>query len=129
VGYSFFAEYGISSKDIIIFAILSALGFAFIENIVYTFRAGSLSVALSRNLTTVVMHTLFTGMIAYLISCTSKKNRLRYAGAFIIGMCMHRAYDGLLGLDNGRITAAIILIGYFGVSFLLYKSDRLYLPK
>ena len=44
-----------------LFVILSAIGFALIENIVYLISDPSIGLAIGRNLTTVIMHIVFTG--------------------------------------------------------------------
>ena len=129
VGQSFFAQFRVSANDLILFAILSALGFALIENIVYLFQNPSIWLAISRNLTTVIMHIIFTGLIAYIITTRGKKNMWRYIIAFLIGIGVHRAYNNLISYQSPLITAAIIIAWYFIFSYFLYKSDRIYLPK
>lgn len=129
VGQSFFAQYNISKKDLLLFAILSAIGFALIENIIYVFYNPTVGLAISRSLTTVVMHILFTGTMAYIIAARSGKNRWRYILAFLIGMALHRGYNTVINYQTPRMTAIIIILGYFIVSYFLYKSDRLYLGK
>ncbi len=129
VGQSFFAQYKLSPKDLLLFAILSAVWFALIENIVYLFRDPSIGLAISRNLTTVIMHVIFTGTIAYLIMKRGEKSAIRYFLAFLIWMGLHRAYNAFISYQNPIITAVLIVIGYFVLSYFLYKSDRLYLKK
>ena len=129
VGQSFFAQYKISKKDLLLFVILSAIGFALIENIVYLISDPSIGLAIGRNLTTVIMHIVFTGSMAYIITTRSGDNRWRYIIAFLIGMALHRWYNSFMSYNNPWITTAIIIGGYFIVSYFLYKSDRLYLTK
>lgn len=129
VSQSFFAQYRISKKDLIVFAILSAIWFALIENIIYLFRDPSIGLAISRNLTTVIMHVLFTGTIAFIISKQSGNNRWRYILAFLLGMALHRGYNTFISYNNPLITICVIIVWYFAVSYFLYKSDRLYLSK
>lgn len=129
VGQSFFSQYGISKKDLLLFSILSAVGFALIENIVYLFQNPSIGLAVSRNLTTVIMHVIFTGVIAYIIMTRGEKRRWRYVIAFLVGMALHRCYNTFISYNNPIITAIMIIVWYFVISYFLYKSDRLYLAK
>ncbi len=125
VWQSFFSQYKISKKDLLLFAILSAIGFSLIENVIYLFTNPNIGLAVSRSLTTVMMHIIFTGSIAYLIS--TRQHKWRYVVAFLLGMALHRSYNTFVNYNNSWFTALLILWGYFVVSYFLYKSDRLYL--
>lgn len=60
VSQGFFAQFKISKKDLLLFAVLSAIGFALIENFIYLFNHPNIGLAVGRNLTTVIMHIIFT---------------------------------------------------------------------
>ena len=82
--------------DYIMYASLSALGFAFIENFRY-FDDGSINIIHSRALTASVVHMVFSSVIAYgliLAKFKYKKNRtLFFVGFFFIAAFMHGFYD------------------------------------
>lgn len=70
IGYHFSEHFEISANDIILFSILSGIGFCFVENIVYAFTQsqsliGSIGIVLQRGLINFLMHALFTGIIGY----------------------------------------------------------------
>jgi RsiW-degrading membrane proteinase PrsW (M82 family) len=82
--------------DYIMYASLSALGFAFVENFGY-FEDGSINIIHSRALTASVAHMIFTSVIAYgliLAKYKYKKNTfLFFIGFFFIAAFMHGFYD------------------------------------
>ncbi len=129
VGQTFFSQYQISPKDLILFTILSAIGFSIIENIVYLINNPSIGLAISRSISTIIMHVIFTWVIAYIITTRGQKNLWRYIIAFLSGMALHRGYNTLISHNNPLITIIMVILWYFVVSYFLYKSDRLYLVK
>ncbi len=82
--------------DCIMYASLSALGFAFVENFMY-FRDGSLNIIHSRALSASIVHMIFSSIIAYgliLAKFKYRKNSLLFFIAFFfIAAFAHGFYD------------------------------------
>jgi len=82
--------------DYIKYASLSALGFSFIENIMY-FNESSLHVIHGRALTSVVLHMFLSSIIAYGIILNKYKNHrnpyLNFIVFFVLASVLHGFYD------------------------------------
>ncbi|MDQ3109100.1 MAG: PrsW family intramembrane metalloprotease [Bacteroidota bacterium] len=82
--------------DYIMYASLSALGFAFVENFMY-FRDGSLNIMHTRALTASIAHMIFSSIIAYgliLAKFKYKKNSVTFFVLFfLIAAFAHGFYD------------------------------------
>jgi protease PrsW len=82
--------------DYILYASVSALGFAFVENLLY-FDESSLHIIHGRALTAVVSHMFFSSIIAYgLILNRFKKKRNKYINLllfFLLAALAHGFYD------------------------------------
>ncbi|CAN5892914.1 hypothetical protein BH11BAC7_BH11BAC7_21920 [soil metagenome] len=82
--------------DYMMYASLSALGFAFVENLMY-FRDGSINIIHTRALTASISHMIDSSIIAYglvLAKFRHKKNTaLFFFGFFLIAAFAHGFYD------------------------------------
>lgn len=137
-----FRSYSFTKSDLILFALLVSLWFAFLENIIYminyTQDISSIwsqltwwtKVLISRWLVWFLVHMLFTWVIAYfsLYSIQAKKS-YRLLGALIVGIGLHMSYNVLLYYNITVIIGLYLLLWYFGLSWLFYKSDGIYLQK
>ncbi len=137
---NFFERWKIMHSDIITFCIVSALGFAFVENMVYMLSGISGSTAfgsalviwwwilISRGIIWFLVHTLFTGNIWLFSSIGIKKNYNFFWAIiwFFLWMSLHYIYN--LTITQFKISIIFfIVIWYFWISYLFFKSDRLYL--
>lgn len=117
---------GLYKSDVIVMSILAGLGFALFENIVYFLASGSRGEFLTRSITTSLLHAIFTGCIWYVLWRQSKPSFTGYILAYIAWIGLHSIYNILLGYSP-VVGWIIFLIGwYFLLSYLLYKSDRIY---
>lgn len=136
----FFEKYKISSNDILVFTILSALWFAFIENIVYMIWGtsenniissiiGWWSILITRWIIWFLVHIIFTGNIWLLaLYWIIKNNIAKMVSAWIIiWIWLHYLYDVLLQKQISIIIIFFFIFWYFWVSYLFYISDRIYL--
>lgn len=117
--------------------ILAGIWFALIENILYiwyTFWTTSsfLLINTIRASTNSILHALFTWLIGFgiyqgIVYKQWSKKLLFGVGYILLGIWLHLLYNR--SLINSSIVVAIIipLIWYFWLSYLLYRSDSLYL--
>lgn len=117
------------SSDIILYSILSWLGFAIFENIVYFIQQDSLGIFFVRTITTSLLHGIFTWLIWYVLMRFSKVSYIGYVVAYICGITLHAIYN--IWLNSLPLATWIIFTiwWYFLLSYLLFRSDRLYLQK
>ncbi len=110
--------------DYIMYASLSALGFAFVENFRY-FQDGSLNIMHSRALTASISHMIDSSIVAYgliLAKFKYKKHPLLFfAGFFLIAVFSHGFYDFWL-LNDTANDYYIITFLYLLTSILVYAS-------
>lgn len=139
---SFYEKYKITDSDIIIFSILSALWFAFIENFVYVFTALNnynwilqgifwwISILISRWLIWFIVHTIFTWNIWLLNLKWLKSNFIIWASiGIVLGVGLHYTYNLLLHNWYKSAILWALFIGYFWISFLFYNSDRIFVKE
>lgn len=113
-------------SDIIIFSILAWLGFALFENIIYFIAAWSVWQFIARSLTISLLHWIFTWTIWYILWRFAKTSFVSYVVAYILWILLHSFYN--ISLTYSPVIWWIIFTiwWYFLLSYLLYKSDRLY---
>lgn len=132
------SEFGNSHElpsDHISTAILSWVAFAIVENIVYLSYLHPndlLQVSIIRIMTNSILHWLFTWSIGYgiylLIIQKEIYRKIAYGLSFIsIGISSHLLYNWSLQQSYIVFAFIFIILWYLWLSFLLYKSDRLYL--
>ncbi len=123
------------SSDIIFFWLISALGFACIENIVYLRNLGHgstislISLVIKRMLTSRVMHMSYTGMIAIGITYLTASTKKYLAGISLIwaGILLHTLFNSFLSSAHIGLTILIIIFWYLFMSRLIYRSERVYI--
>lgn len=122
------------SSDILLFSIISAVWFGFIENLIYLARNISsdknvLVIWITRFLMIYIMHILFTGIIWYGSYIDAKKQGGFYVMS-ILGMVLwatiHGVYNYFLWDSNMFIVLSLLWLWYFCIIYLFYKSDRLF---
>ena len=99
------------SVDYFVYASLSALGFAFLENLMY-FNGGGLSSIVGRGLTAVLMHMALTSLAIYgLFYARYRKRRMAplwFAASFAAACAVHGLYDFWL-VEQGWVGDLAIL--------------------
>ena len=129
-------KYQIVRSDIILIWLIVTLGFAFSENIIYLWRYGagtigvSIGIVLKRSITSRVMHIMYTGVISLGILTMTEKTygRVWMIGALLLSLTLHGAYNFVLEGQHILVTILLLLGGYFFLSRLVYRSERVYLP-
>jgi len=131
LGAGAFRVYGITWSDLILFAMMSGLGFACIENIAYLYGSSSHTVAINttmRWLIGPIVHMIFSGWLAY--GYRFLRNRGRWIRGLLISsiaaILVHTWYNAVSSLGSWRIVMWVIFGGYACISRLLYQCDRLY---
>ncbi len=137
LGLNFYEKRKISNNDIIIFSIISAIGFAFVENIVYLLPITQKTITASiiwwtwilvtRGIVWFIVHILFTWNI-WLFSLkklNSKKNIFLLLG-ILIWVWLHYCYNVFLHLNFQFVIIFAVLIWYFWISYIFYQSNSIY---
>ena len=110
--------------DYIIYASASALGFAFIENLLY-FNDGGLSTIHGRALSAVITHMFNSSVIAYgLVICRFRFSGDKYAylfWAYLIAAASHGFYDYWL-VSEFVLQYKIVTIVYMIFTFVVYNK-------
>lgn len=142
-GMTLFEKRRFSTSDLLLFAFLTSLGFAFFENILYVIEVVDTQSSLIKQLTSgtwllivrggiwFIVHLLFTGTIAY---CTTyllrqQKSLLYLFPAFLLGLLLHLSYNLLLHWNITAVVIIYVIGGYGLLSWLFYRADSLYIEK
>jgi RsiW-degrading membrane proteinase PrsW (M82 family) len=128
-------RFSLISSDIIFFGLLSALGFAFVENMVYlrqvetTSVGGVVGLVVKRTLTSRVMHMCYTGLLAIGITLLTwfPKKQLQWGSLIIGGILLHTLFNTFISTAQMGITLLIIIFWYLFMSRLVYRSERVYI--
>ena len=110
--------------DVMLYMVISALGFAFLENILLFFAAdhpytigAAISFTLLRFVGAVFLHTLTSGALGFFIAlsiCSAKNKKWLYSLGFLIAIVLHGFYNiaivELTGFWQYSIPAIIIII-------------------
>lgn len=125
-------------NDILPYSLLSAYGFAWLENIVYLvshlnawiFSDTFLSLLIWRGIFGFLLHGIFSGSIAYLLQkyLHTSTRKAVWAG-FLLWIGLHVLYNALLSYNISRGIVFYLLLTYAGTTYFLYNSHRLYAPK
>jgi len=134
-----FTRFWLIRSDLILFSILMAIWFAFIENLVYLIWSISwnqliisvflwwLWILITRWVVGFLAHIMFTWNIGFLTyRWLEKKNILLVIIAILIWVLGHYLYDLLLTYGYKIVIIMLLILGYVWISYLFYKSDRLY---
>lgn len=126
--------------DLIFFAIVAWLWFSVIENIFYLivrymWGGGTMMLSVWRSIFSTLLHVVATGLIAFFFVQRWDKNKLNKTNIFKIsiwilsGFALHGLYNLSLFYESKIITILILVICYFILTFLLFKSDLVYKKK
>ena len=126
VGYN--NKYFDEAYDIIVYASFVALGFAFVENLMYVFSYG-ISAAILRALISVPGHLSFGIMMGYYmllakLSKTKKNYRKYMFCSFFFPLLIHGSYDFLLLLKNTYILVILLTLLFLFYIFSYFKIKR-----
>lgn len=115
------------SSDVILMSILAWFGFALFENIVYFVQWWTIGGFFLRSLTTSLLHAIFTGVIGFVLWKSTKLSIFSYIIAYFAGICLHIFYNYTMSVTPVLWWIVFIIGGYFLLTYLLYKTDRVYL--
>ena len=119
--------------DLILFAIIAALGFSVIENIFYLIVLNVLwewnvFTSIWRSIFTTLLHIVTTWLIAFFI--TKKENNIKYWIKCLIWIicwfALHGCYNLCLAYWYNFFTILILIVCYFILTYLLFNSDSIY---
>lgn len=112
--------------DYILYASISALGFAFVENLIY-FEKDSLQIIHGRALTAVILHMFLSSIIAYGIMLNKYKRRknpfVNFVIFFLIAAIAHGFYDFWLINETASQFSMISMI-FLVFSFTLWNTFK-----
>lgn len=121
-------------SDHIATAILAGIGFAVIENLIYiyyVFDNNLIQISIIRALTNSILHALFTWLIWFGIFQFFKSQGInKYIQIIVyssLGIRLHFLYNRSMNQSSIAFGFVFVIIWYFLLSYLLYRSDRLYL--
>lgn len=125
-----------SPEEWVLFAIFTALGFAFLENILYfnsimqnySFWKEFLWVYFSRNLFSVFLHVICSSVFAYFFSIWYLKyfKTFKYVKIlliwFLLSTFLHSLFDIFLTLNMTLIVFIYLIWWYFYLSYIFYSN-------
>jgi hypothetical protein len=134
-----------NNSDLIFFCILVWLAFAIVENIFYLWwnifnpEVNLIWLSIWRWLVSSMLHVITTGIIAFFVMKWLNKNNKNpdnklglwyilfvFAG-IVVWFGIHSIYNLSLFYDWKFISIPIIVLWYFVFSFLMFKSDKIYI--
>ncbi|HRX63662.1 MAG TPA: PrsW family glutamic-type intramembrane protease [Candidatus Absconditabacterales bacterium] len=123
----------IKNTDLIFFAIIAGLGFSVIENIFYLVVSyigenTGLVMTIGRSIFATLLHVVATGLIAFFV-VKNKRNFLKITVGILSGFGVHAAYNLSLYFEIKILTIVVLVVCYFILSYLLFKSDLVYKKK
>lgn len=126
VGYN--SKYFDEPYDIIVYSSFVALGFAFLENIMYVFNYG-VGAAILRATISVPGHLSFGIMMGYYmllakLSKNKKKSRKYMICSFVFPVLIHGSYDFLLLLKNTYILFILLVLLFLFYIFSYLKIKK-----
>lgn len=127
-----------SVSNLLLYSLLIGFSFSLAENflarwsLLSTNQSLSSSILRGRGLLTTMLHCLATGSIAYIFmhyqDSTSKSTTiLKTTLGLTTGFILHSSYNLALYFWQGRIGILLAVSGFFGLTYLLFHLDELYL--
>jgi len=144
-GENIFEKEWKNNSDLIFFCILVWLAFAIVENIFYLWwnmfnpEVNLIWLSIWRWLVSSMLHVITTGIIAFFVMKWLNKNNKNpnnklsfwYILFVFVGIILwfgiHSIYNLSLFYDWKFISMPIIVLWYFVFSFLMFKSDKIYI--
>jgi RsiW-degrading membrane proteinase PrsW (M82 family) len=112
------------SVDFVIYASASALGFSFVENLLY-FGEQSLFIIEERGMICSIGHMFYTSLIAYGIVLAKYRKKGTVAGNvvifFLLACAFHGLYDFWLNGDDGRTDLALLSLVLAMVEVIIFS--------
>lgn len=122
--------------DLIFFAIVAWLWFSVIENLFYLVvtyfnDGGGIAMSIWRSIFATLLHVVATGLIAFFVvkKQNNKTNIIKILIWILAWFWLHWLYNLSLFYEVKIFTIIILIICYFILSFLLFKSDLVYKNK
>lgn len=118
-------DYTVSrTYDLVIYAVMVSLGFAFFENINYTLRFG-ITTGIIRDFLSVPGHAMFGAMMGYYLGMSKyhkgERHYIRFLFYGILSLLLpsllHTTFDFILSIDNSNY----IMIIFFIFLFIAYR--------
>lgn len=129
-----FTTFSLLDSDIILRSILLALWFSFLENILYTIPAldsfiEASTILINRGATGYLMHSVFTGSIAYISRKFSKNTLIQRSTLWALALwtTLHLTYNIIVSQHIVWLTFLAIILAYWLLSYLFYTSESVYL--
>ncbi len=135
LGNILYQRFSITPRDIIVFALLSALWFAFLENIVYLISNQNVSLSLNkagwlllkRGILTTSVHAIFTWMIGMgIMFSLSHKNALFMWWWIVWWVLLHWIFNMTVVFNRTLLLPLFMIGSYYLLSYLLFQSDIIY---
>ena len=129
------------TSDLILYALLVSLGFAFFENIIYMIQSTQVislfsreigawtQILLSRGVIGFLVHMLFTGSIATLsvYAIQKWKHFIYLLWALFVGIVLHMSYNIFLHYHITWIIIFYLIAWYFMLTWIFWKSESMYI--
>lgn len=130
-----YEEKRINTTDLILFCILIALGFSLIENILYVVvnllqhnQVNILQMLVGRWIISALIHVVATGLIAFITISFKKRHTIIIPT--LIGILawfgIHSLYNIWLNYQLSYVTIPVIIVAFFLLTYLFFRSDSLY---
>lgn len=111
--------------DGVMYAVVAALGFATLENILVVFAGGG-SILLLRFATATLMHALASGIVGYHIGIAMlkpKKRKELIAQGLIVAIILHALYNIIVSLSSNLwLTLGLVGVLLFAMAVILSKG-------
>lgn len=130
-----YEEKRINTTDLILFCILIALGFSLIENILYIVvnllnhnDVNVLQMLVGRWIISALIHVVSTGLIAFVTIGMKKRHSVIIPTIIwiLLWFGLHSLYNIGLNYQMSYITIPVIIVCFFLLSYLFFRSDSLY---
>lgn len=130
-----YEEKRINQTDLILFCILIALGFSLIENILYIIinivdnnNVNILQMIVGRGIISSLIHVVCTGLIAFVTIGMRKWHNIIIPTLLgvLLWFGLHSTYNIGLNFHLSYITIPVIIISFFLLTYLFFRSDSLY---
>jgi len=108
-------------SDGVVLALAAGMGFAFFENIFFSFSDPS--IFLLRGMTSVPLHAAASGILGYYVGLSKFSHRPCFGKGLLVAISIHGFYDFLLFFDSwiALVTLPSVLLS-LGVMIRLYRS-------
>lgn len=118
------------TTDGIVYTIAASMGFALLENILYSYQA-PISTALVRGVTAVPLHAVASGVMGYYIGAAKFDESISSGKGLLYAILIHGAYDFFLMTETllGLLIIPVLILSWRALRRLYQKAqleDRYY---